>query len=83
MGKQQFLDLPGLNVLVNELKAYIANEKVLTFPTKLQFPTVGKVSTIYIDLSDNMIYRWDDDNIKYYSLGFNPENIEVVDGGSS
>lgn len=82
MGKQQFLDLEGLNLVINELKSYIDNEKVLAFPTKIQFPTVGKVSTIYVDESDGLLYRWDDDQIKYFSVGFNPDTIEVIDGGS-
>lgn len=81
--KTQFLDLPGLETLVNELKNYISNEKVVEYTSKAEFPSIGKIKTIYIDRSDNMIYRWNDDELKYYSLGFNPDSIEIIDGGNA
>ena len=73
----------GLQVYHSELMKYIQNQitqsrdTVLEYPSSLQFPTIGKGNTIYIDVSSNKIYRWDDDNLKYYPLNdYDYENIE-------
>lgn len=83
MAKQQFLDLNGLNLLVQELRSYIDNQKVIPYPSRFNFPTVGKQGILYIDEQENNLYRWDDDNLKYYPLGLQLDDIEVIDGGSS
>ena len=75
----------GLEVYHSEILKYIqdqiilARDAVLEYPSSLQFPTIGKVNTIYIDVSSNKIYRWDDNNIKYYPLN-DYENIELING---
>lgn len=47
-----------------------------------EFPTVGKINVIYIDTSANTLYRWDDRDLKYYCVGSNSEEIEIIYGGS-
>lgn len=46
------------------------------------FPTVGKTNVIYIDTSEDKLYRWDDKNLKYYCVGSNYENIKIIFGGT-
>jgi len=47
------------------------------------FPTIGKTNAIYVDTTTNAIYRWDDNNIKYYALAFDPEKEFIMQCGSS
>ena len=75
----------GLEVYHSELLQYIqdqiiqSRDTVLEYPSSLQFPTIGKENTIYIDVSSNKTYRWDDNNLKYYPLN-DYENIELING---
>ncbi len=48
-----------------------------------EFPTIGKTGVIYIDTSENTLYRWDDTDLKYYCVGSNNnEETEIIFGGS-
>ncbi len=47
-----------------------------------EFPTIGKTGVIYIDTSENKLYRWNDTDLKYYCVGSNFEEIEIIFGGS-
>lgn len=75
----------GLETYHQELIQYIqeqiaqARDTVLEYPSSFQFPTTGKKNTIYIDVSSGKIFRWDNDNVKYYPLN-DYENIEVING---
>ncbi len=46
------------------------------------FPTVGEPHVLYVDTSDEAAYRWDADNLKYYCVGRDFTNIQVIDGGT-
>ncbi len=47
------------------------------------FPTVGEPHVLYVDTSDDATYRWDADNLKYYCVGRDFTNIQVIDGGNA
>lgn len=85
MGKTSILTKDGLIVLVDEIKKYVQDEivesrdSVLEYDSSLLFPTTGKSNTIYIDKTANKSYRWDNVQLKYYSLN-DYENIEIIDG---
>ena len=68
-----------------ELKKYIDINSILIkqYDSLAQFPIVGNEEYIYIDRSTNKSYRWDDTNVKFYCVGNDYENIEVINGGSS
>ena len=34
----------------------------------------------YIDKGENRVYRWDDANLKYYTVGSDYNEIEIIDG---
>lgn len=59
--------------------------------TYLQFPSVGNENNLYIDKSQNTIYRWDSKGLKYYMVGINLESainafiseLSFVDGGNA
>lgn len=85
MGK--LLDLDGFLAIAPELKKYIDNlveastaECVVQEDSFLKFPTIGSESTIYIDTTQNKTYRWDDATLKYYIIGSDYNDIEVING---
>lgn len=75
----------GLEAYHSEIIKYIqdqieqSRDTVLEYPSSLQFPTLGKENTIYIDVSSDKCYRWDSTDLKYYSLN-DYENIQIIDG---
>lgn len=85
MTKQQFLDYDGLKIVVDEILGRIReNGKVESFANGLiDFPTIGKENVVYIDELQNAVYRWDDENIKYYCVGKDYEKIDIILGGDS
>ena len=44
------------------------------------FPVVGQINKIYIDTSENVMYRYDTDASKYVIIGQNPNNITQIKG---
>ncbi len=89
MINESILTKTGLEIYNSELLKHIkgligeSNDTVLEYTSSLQFPTVGKINTIYIDMNGNKIYRWDDDNTKYYCIGSNYEEINLINCGDS
>lgn len=82
--KEQFLNLQGLDELIGYVKKYIAdNQNVIPYASYTLFPTVGKQNVVYMDTTTNDIYRWDDTNIKYYPLAFDPNSLYIMQCGSS
>lgn len=84
----KYIDLDVYSSISKELKRYLdelvnAQSEVVTAESYLKFPLVGKANSVYIDKSTNRIYRWDDDNIKYYCIGADYNNIKVIRGGDA
>ena len=87
---KKYLDLLGAEFLKNKiiecLKDYTdtkTSEVVSQYQSIYNFPSIGDKHTIYIDKSTNRTYRWDDDNLKYYCIGSDFNNIEIISGGNS
>lgn len=49
----------------------------------INFPNIGKPEYIYIDTLTNKTYRWDDVNLKYYCIGSDYNDIELILCGDS
>lgn len=58
------------------------SDVVVSKASYLEFPTIGKDGTIYIDIEANATYRWDGDNLKYYCVGRDYKEIEIINGGN-
>lgn len=54
---------------------------VITVKTMTDLPKVGNVLCIYIDKETNRSYRQDDDDIKYYCIGSDWQDINIINGG--
>lgn len=89
MINESILTKSGLGIYTDEMFKYIkdqiekSKDTVLEYASSLQFPAVGKAKTIYIDRQNNKIFRWDDDNIKYYCIGNDYENIQIINCGDA
>lgn len=56
-------------------------------PSILEFPNLGNSQNLYLDTTNNTIYRWDSSLKKYYLVGSSLENtfesIDIIYGGSA
>lgn len=82
--KDQLLDYRGLTELTEYIKQYISQTNpIRPYASYTLFPTVGDQNAIYIDTSTDTIYRWDDNNIKYYTLAFDINDQYIMQCGSA
>lgn len=57
-----------------------------SYVTYLEFPVVpnsGWENDVFLDTTNNKIYRWDTTDMKYFCIGSNYDDIEIINGGSS
>lgn len=52
------------------------------FENYLAFPTSGNENICYVDKKTNKFYRWDSKELKYYCIGSDYNQIELVNGGN-
>lgn len=50
--------------------------------TFLEFPSVGKANTLYIDRTANKTYRWDEAALRYACIGSDYADIAIIYGGA-
>lgn len=76
---------------INSISRVDLQELIRKFSNQIQvytslsnFPLTGAENALYIDTSTNYIYRWDDTDVKYYSVGGSGggdiSDISVIDG---
>lgn len=76
------LDVSQLVAQINAMQTDVDAlkiEGVVQKDTYLLFPTIGNERTLYIDKQTSTAYRWDDAELKFYSL--NSSDFEVINGG--
>ena len=54
-----------------------------TYESIYDFPNRGRVNVLYVDTSDNALYRWDETHGKYYCVGRDYKNIDGITGGQA
>lgn len=54
-----------------------------TYATRFDFPNSGSESVLYIDESTNKVYRWSDKDLRYYVVGSDYTEIEIIYGGNA
>lgn len=79
-------NLPSINNIVikgnlelNELGI----SEVIFKEYSTQFPNIGSNKNIYIAEKENKTYRWDENNLKYYIIGSDYNDIKVINGGNA
>lgn len=56
---------------------------VVSVSTISEFPNVGNEACVYIATSENRAYRWDDTAVKYYCVGSDWRDIQMITGGGA
>lgn len=56
---------------------------VVQMDSVTSFPLTGNENLIYIDKSENATYRWDNEGLKYYCIGRDYKQVEIINGGSA
>lgn len=54
--------------------------KETEFNNRYEFPSIGKDNIIYVAKDENKIYRFNEDNLTYYCIGSDYNEIEVIQG---
>lgn len=49
----------------------------------LDFPSVGNIKQIYVDTGNNATYRWDAIATKYFCVGRDYNEIQIINGGGA
>lgn len=67
---------------------YIGDESVISVPTHLDFPSVGRPNVIYKAEAEKCIYQWNATELKYELLGSTEisgdlSNIKIIYGGTA
>ena len=57
--------------------------KIYTYNSIFDFPNRGSSEGLYISKNDNSCYRWDEVGSKYFCIGRDYEEIEVIICGGS
>ena len=70
-------DIADLETKVNQAHGSV------TVKSREELPGVGSADIVYIIEDENAIYRWDATNSKYFSVGRDYNEIEVIYGGSA
>lgn len=61
-----------------------ASAKYREYDSTAAFPSLGEMGVIYLDMSENAIYRWDAATLKYECIGSGNDTFpDVIDGGNS
>lgn len=78
------LNTDNIETTVDNKQRTISSSIVQTqYKTRLEFPSVGSEKLIYVDLSDNSLWRFDTMNLKYICVGRDYEGIDVINGGNA
>ena len=71
-----------LSLAITEVKSYVdekISEKRYSANTSLEFPLTGDSNVLYVATQENKTYRWDEDQLKYYCIGSDYNEIEYID----
>ena len=74
---------------INELNAKIdsivpgGGTGVIPVGSRGQLPSVGAVNSLYVVQDENAVYRWDDVELKYYCVGRDYQEVQVINGGNA
>lgn len=61
----------------------IPTEGMRRFKTHQNFPNVGNPNILYLDITENKLYRWDEAKLFYYVIGKHYDEIEIIHGGNA
>lgn len=78
------IDLTAIEDRITNLESNIEFKSEITYANSyLEFPNIGNENNIYIDTNKNQPYRWDNENLKYYKVGSDYNDIKIINGGNA
>ena len=84
----KYVGLDGLVLYDSEIKKFFKQflnssltPSVINKTSSAAFPETGSESCLYVDMSENKVYRWDNELNTYIVVGTNYDNMNIVDGG--
>ena len=87
---QKFISLTGMEYYTDEVKKLIrqmiadsSEFEIVTANSYLNFPIVGSQNKLYIDKTNNKTYRYDEASLKYYIIGSDYDDIDLIDSNWS
>lgn len=83
LGNKIYLLLPNTLYYFNGEWVELNESPIVTKNTIYSFPTIGDAYHIYVATKTNRTYRWDDENTKYYCVGSDYDEINVINCGNS
>lgn len=79
--------IPELNTIkddIDDLKVQVGNNTgCVSVKSYGALPNIGSKGIVYIVEDENAAYRWDLDGLKYYSIGRDYEEIQIIFGGNA
>ncbi len=72
-----------VTVVDSKAKTIEVRLKTQQYNSKFEFPNIGNPAVEYIDKTANRTYRWDEENMKYYCIGSDYNEIKVINGGDA
>ena len=82
----KIIDYDGMEIYTDEVKKLIkkialeSSDKIKTYANHLQFPITGEKDVLYVTTEENKTYRWDENDTKYFCVGSDWEEIDVING---
>ena len=74
----------NINVVVDNTNRTISASILQNqYASRLEFPNIGSDKLLYIDLSDNSVWRFDTTNLVYICVGRDYTEINVINGGNA
>lgn len=83
LSNKLYLLLPNTLCFFNGEWVELNESPVISKDTIYSFPTVGNEKHIYIATKENKTYRWNDDDLKYYCVGSDYNEIQLINCGGA
>lgn len=76
---------PQLEQLIAQAQQMVddLSYRVVYATTYFEFPNIGDTKSLYVDTTNNRIFRWNGEDLKYYCIGSDYTEIEVINGGTA
>lgn len=71
--------LQGILSMCEALKKY----DIIQAETIYEFPNRGCTYKLYVSISENAVYMWNEKDSKYYCIGRDYNEIGKIDGGNA
>lgn len=78
-----YLLLPNTLCFFNGEWVELNESPVISKRTIYSFPTIGSETNIYIATDENKTYRWNDADMKYYCIGSDYNDIQIINCGGA